>query len=169
MAKTQCPIQANPDTKAFEAEAQIAKTTAVLLSIIVEDVTPKQLLEIIVMNLRRSFWIFGSSIAFEPDSYPWVNGSLKPSFPSLSEGVPSFSGGYNWLGATEPNTLVAREVWPGEQRVLYSPYVSQTGSVVDLADAYNYFAPDAWYHAARTKFINEELDVFEGGDRLVAA
>ena len=144
-------------------QAQVAKSMAGLLSIIREDITPNQLLEIITTNLRQSPRIFGSAIAFEPDSYPWINGSLKPSFPLLSEGVPSYSGDHNWSGSTEPNTLVPQEVWQGEKRVLYSPYVARGGIVMDLADSYNYFAPDTeWYHEARTKFINEELDFLEG-------
>lgn len=115
------------------------------------------------MNLRQSNRIFGAAIAFEPDSYPWINGSLSPSFPELGEGIPSYSGDYNWTGATAPNTLAPQEVWQGEKRVLYSPYVARGGISMDLADSYNYFANGTeWYHDARTRFLNEELLFLEG-------
>ena len=150
--------------KKRDAQAQVARSMAGLLSIIREDVTPKQLMEILRANLRLSNRIYGSAIAFEPDSYPWFNGSLTPSFPSLSEGVPSYSGDYMWNGATEPYTLVPQEVWTGEKRVLYSPYVANSGIIsMDLADSYNYFANGTeWYHLARTRFLRGELSFLEG-------
>ena len=154
------------DQLVVQRQAQVARSMAALVSIIGEGITPKQLLEIINKSLNKSPRVFGTSFSFEPDSYPWINGSLTPSHPSLSEGVPSKSGDYNWSGATQPNTLVPQELWPdwpGETRVLYGPYITRAGVLMDFGDSGNYFTPDIeWYHAARTKFINEELDFVEG-------
>lgn len=34
---------------------------------------------------------------------------------------------------------------------------------MDLANGYNYFSPETeWYHAARTKWLNGEMDLHEG-------
>ena len=111
--------------------------------------------------------VFGSCIAFEPDSYPWrngSNGSVKPDAWDLRWGVPSGNAnGSVWTNASDPWTLPTHEVWPGEHRVLYAPYVARGNIKMDLSNGYNYYAPDVeWYHAARTKYLTGELPFLEG-------
>eukprot|EP00913_Durusdinium_trenchii_P035725 g33429.t1 len=157
-------IEGTPDMSLFNDEAQIARSMAQTLS---EDITPAHLLSMLRLNLRQSQAVFGSCIAFEPDSYPWrngSNGSVKPDAWDLRWGVPSGNAnGSVWTNASDPWTLPTHEVWPGEHRVLYAPYVARGNIKMDLSNGYNYYAPDVeWYHAARTKYLTGELPFLEG-------
>ncbi|CAJ1437140.1 unnamed protein product [Effrenium voratum] len=164
LAMTYLDIHATPDMSVFADEAQVARGVAATLSILGEDVTPEQLLKLLHTNLLQSQAIFGCAIAFEPDSYPWnsSSGSVSPQHPALSSGVSSGNGS-TWANLTEPWTLPQTELWHGEKRVLYGPYVTQTGISMDLANAYNYFGPnEEWYHACRSHFLEGGMEFLTG-------
>ena len=122
-------VEGTPDMSLFVDEAQVAESVASILSVLRESVTPRQLFEILEVNLKHSEAIFGSAIAFEPDSYPWFEGQVDVDAEGLRYGVPS--GGSNsslWEGQSEPWTLPKRLLWPNESNqtaVLYCPYVAR--------------------------------------------
>ncbi|CAJ1442710.1 unnamed protein product [Effrenium voratum] len=158
-------IDATPDMSFFNAEAQVARDVASFLSLMGEKLTPLELAGLLQSNLLQYEAIFGSAIAFEPDSYPWnaSSGSVSARQPGLELGVLSRENGSFWANMTEPWSLPRREIWPGERRVLYCPYMARGGILMDLADAYNYFDPSTeWYHAPRTHFLTGEVDYLLG-------
>mmetsp|Transcript_30533 Transcript_30533/g.70403 ORF Transcript_30533/g.70403 Transcript_30533/m.70403 type:complete len:862 (+) Transcript_30533:143-2728(+) len=162
-AATNLDIEGAPDLSGFLDEAQVARSTAAHLSIARETITPSTLLEILHLNLQQSDAIYGAAIAFEPNSYPWFNGSVDPAFPGLSAGVPSSNGTAFWHDLAQPYTLPETRLWTGVDAILYAPYIARGGILMDLADAYNHFLPSTeWYHKARSKFLNGELGFLDG-------
>jgi len=166
------------DTAEFEAQAQVARDMAAMLSNFQEDISPAALAQVLEHNLLMHPEIYGTCIAFEPDSYPWQLGSAAPAHPGLRGGVASASGitadGESYWGngsEAEPWTLAPHELWAGKSAMLYAPYAYRGGGWVeggpffsmDLADGYNYWdLTTEWYHGPRTLFLQGELNFTQG-------
>eukprot|EP00931_Biecheleriopsis_adriatica_P104297 TRINITY_DN78981_c0_g1_i1.p1 TRINITY_DN78981_c0_g1~~TRINITY_DN78981_c0_g1_i1.p1 ORF type:complete len:879 (-),score=106.28 TRINITY_DN78981_c0_g1_i1:7-2619(-) len=157
------------DTKHLEIFGQVARDAAALLSVFQESVTPSQLQRIVESNLLQHAEVYGSCIAFEPDSYPVQNvtGGV-PSASGLDESGNSF-----WTNVSRPWAVPSTSLWPGHAGAyLYAPYAARGAGwrpgmpfaiSMDLADGYNYWGLDVeWFHAARTKFIQGELNLTDG-------
>jgi len=170
-------IDASYETDQFETEAAVARSLASTISSLGPSIAPAAIFELLENTLYSHETIYGSCIAFEPDSYPCDAVNLTScSFPGLNKGVPSASGidddgNSTWTGADEPWTIPAIDLWEGQSAILYAPYTYRGGdwaegdafNFLDLADGYNYWeGTTEWYHSPRSQFLYEMIEFSEG-------